>query len=496
MGEVSTVLANLATVFLLWRQNKLFERQNEIFAIQAGLARPEMPSAAPRPPRPSWLKEYWPFVAWMFLALLTFGVFGYGYYQRHLSSVSLWKFSPLLLGLAGFAVIGIRRKFRRRPASQTSDFAETSSSLAPQNIADVLIEYSHDDRDRSPFITADGRHLSSRDRPLLIKNVTTGRNALNVRIQPIVMHEKLVFKPDIVTCIVGGGEAEVVPEYEFIKGGMRGFQLNHLPLFLNELYSAHNRIDVNHESLNELYAEKSIWLEIHYESDGKQVISECELLFKRWHEQIRTGAHRIRLAGQQRAASAVGGAPRLLCKGVSSIKGAITVYEDDMTSSPLVSTARVVGRPFFYHLKIANEPTGTIERKVAKKVAGRVQMFHENGTPAARERLHRWENSPGPREVGKSADQLVAIDIPPNGIECNLDIAMKYESEDSFYTPNNETAMRIADAPGWREEDFKFPPGIYIAKVHLSGINVVTDLRCQIVNKGVGSKLEITPLGD
>jgi hypothetical protein len=490
MGEVSTVLANLATVFLLWRQNKLFERQNEIFAIQAGLARPEMPSATSRP---SWLKEYWPFVAWMFLALLTFGVFGYGYYQRHLGNVSLWKFSPLLLGLAGFAVISIRWRFARRPASQTSNFAETSSSLAPQNIADVLIEYSHDDRDRSPFITADGRHLSSRDRPLLIKNVTTGRNALNVRIQPIVMHEKLVFKPDIVTCVVGGGEAEVVPEYEFIKGGMRGFRLNHLPLFLNELYGGHNRIDIDHETFTEPFAEKSIWLEIHYESDGKQVISECELLFKRWHEQIRTGAHRIRLAGQQRTASAVDGAPRLLCKGVSSIKGAITVYEDDMTSSPLVSTARVVGRPFFYHLKIANEPTGTVDREIAKKVAGRVQMFHENGTPAAKDRLHRWEHKPGPKEAGKGADDLLAQDIPPNGVEYNLDIAMKYDDEDAFYTPNNETAMRVI--PGWREEEFKFPPGIYIAKVHLSGTNVVTDLRCQIVNKGVGSRLEITPLG-
>ena len=187
------------------------------------------------------------------------------------------------------------------------------------------------------------------------------------------------------------------------------------------------------------------------------------------------------------------GAPRLLCTGVSSHKGAITVYEDDMTSSPLVSTARVIGRPIFYHLKIANEPTGTVDRKVAEKIAGRVQIFHENGTPAARERLHRWENSPGPKEAGKSADQLVAIDIPPNGVECNLDIAMKYEEEDSFYTPNNETAMRHGQS-GWGGEDFKFPPGTYMAKVYLSGTNTVTDLRCQIVNKGVGSKLEITPL--
>jgi len=301
MGEVSTVLTNLVTIIFLWQQNQIFKKQNEIFAVQAGLARPEMRNAS----RP-WLKEYWPFVAWVFLAFLTLGVLGYGYYQHHPSNVSWWKVSPLLLGLGGFLVIRIRWSLGRKTPSQN-------------------------------------------------------------------------------------------------------------------------------------------------------------------------------------------GTPRLLCKGVSSHPGAITFYEDDMSSSPLVTTARVVGTPVFYHLNIANEPTGTVDRKIAEKVAGRVQVLHENGSPAAKERLHRWWNSPGPREVGKSADQLVAIDIPPNGVECNLDIAMKYEDEDSFYTPNNETAMWHGRS-GWREEDFKFPPGIYIAKVHLSGTNVVTDLRCQIVNKGIGSKLEITPL--
>lgn len=47
---------------------------------------------------------------------------------------------------------------------------------SPLDVADVLIVYGHDDRDRS---------VPSRDRPLLLKNVTPGKNALNVRVQPV-----------------------------------------------------------------------------------------------------------------------------------------------------------------------------------------------------------------------------------------------------------------------------------------------------------------------
>lgn len=88
----------------------------------------------------------------------------------------------------------------------------------------------------------------------------------------------------------------MVPEYEFMAGGgMRRFKLNHLPAFLNDLYSGEGQIKRNDDTRNELFVEKSLWLEIHYESDGQHVVSECELLFKRWHEQIRTGQHKLKL---------------------------------------------------------------------------------------------------------------------------------------------------------------------------------------------------------
>jgi hypothetical protein len=190
------------------------------------------------------------------------------------------------------------------------------------------------------------------------------------------------------------------------------------------------------------------------------------------------------------------GSPTLVCKGVSFHENPIVTNLVELTGSPPTTVLRreLIGVPVFYHLSIVNEPRGMADRKVAEKVAARVRIFHEDGTPAADERLHRWEHSPGPAEVGKEADQKLPLDIPPSGIECKLDIAMKYDDEDEFYTPNNETALR--GVPGWRDEEFKFPPGTYIAEIHFRGTNVVSDLRCRIKNKGKGERLEIELLSN
>jgi hypothetical protein len=199
-------------------------------------------------------------------------------------------------------------------------------------------------------------------------------------------------------------------------------------------------------------------------------------------------------ASKQRLDDVLEGVPKLVCKGVSWDDTAIVGNEMELQGSPPTPILRktIIGVPTFYHLRIANEPTGLINRKVAEKVAARVQLFHENGTPAANERLHRWKDSPGPAEAGKMADRLLPVDIPPSGVEYELDIAMKYDDDDAFYTPNNETVMRRS--LGWREKDFEFPIGIYIAEIHFRGPNVVSNLKCQMVNKGKGTKLEITPL--
>jgi hypothetical protein len=112
------------------------------------------------------------------------------------------------------------------------------------------------------------------------------------------------------------------------------------------------------------------------------------------------------------------GTPKLVCKGVSHHPNWIQMHGSPPV--PMLVEA-VIGNPEFYHLKIANEPSGVTDRKIAESVAARVQIFHEDGRPAADERLMRWEDSPGPGDpgVGKMADRLLPLDIPPAGLSTN-----------------------------------------------------------------------------
>jgi hypothetical protein len=109
MSESSTnlflVLSCILQTILAWQQNRIFERQNEIFSAQAGLERPEVPSVL----SPSRIRELWPFVTWVAVALLTTSAVVYGS-QRRDGTVS-WRFIvPTIVGLAAFAFVGIRRK--------------------------------------------------------------------------------------------------------------------------------------------------------------------------------------------------------------------------------------------------------------------------------------------------------------------------------------------------------------------------------------------------
>ena len=184
--------------------------------------------------------------------------------------------------------------------------------------------------------------------------------------------------------------------------------------------------------------------------------------------------------------------PTLICKKPTSHSQKITMNVMGMAGSPVVPTviSRVVGEPEFYHLPIENRPKGTRVRQTAKSVAGTVEILYQDGGVACARKLHRWEHAPDVTQAGKGADLQQAQDIAPNGIECKLDIAMKYDDEDSFYTPTNESSSYM----GFRDPRYKFAPGIYLADIELAGENICTRVRCRIVNAGEGQKLKIDVL--
>ncbi len=174
------------------------------------------------------------------------------------------------------------------------------------------------------------------------------------------------------------------------------------------------------------------------------------------------------------------GIPRLICRGHSEY---VWPIQD--------GTGNVIGIPTFYHLKIVNDPRGVADRKTAKQVVGTVEILYQDRRQACASKQHRWEHSRETAQVGREANLLGSQDIPPNGAEVLLDIAMKYDDEDDFYTPTNDTDMR--PYPGRRDVRYKFTPGEYIARIRLAGANVDTKLECKIVNGGKGKKLELIP---
>ena len=186
------------------------------------------------------------------------------------------------------ATAGSQAGFALQYAAPTTSLAEpiASGRIAPEpGFAEIVIEYSHNDRDP----------LVRRNKPLVVKNLTAGKDAYNVALTPMESpHDKLRFNPERIVRLAGGEEVEVVPEPGLLDGGYARQTPNHLPDFVAGLYNMNGRTDI--QALNEIYEERSLMLEVEYESEGKRMVSRCELLYTPWHRNIRTGKHTIRQA--------------------------------------------------------------------------------------------------------------------------------------------------------------------------------------------------------
>jgi hypothetical protein len=144
----------------------------------------------------------------------------------------------------------------------------------------------------------------------------------------------------------------------------------------------------------------------------------------------------------------------------------------------------------FYHLRVANEPKGIAGRETAKRLAGTVQICDENEIPLGPERIHRWAASAQIPGYPSKADLDLAIDIDPNGIPHLFDIALKFQEDAEFYTHNNQSVAQ----QGYRDPQFRFGPGTYIAVIKIKGSNANATFRCRIVNPGMNRKLTVTPM--
>jgi hypothetical protein len=80
-NDVIGIVVGLATIYLLWQQNRIFRQQNAIFAAQAGGS--TMPSENSTLRR---FGRYWPMFAMTTLMFLTWAAIWYDYHDRHRAS--------------------------------------------------------------------------------------------------------------------------------------------------------------------------------------------------------------------------------------------------------------------------------------------------------------------------------------------------------------------------------------------------------------------------
>jgi hypothetical protein len=127
-GDWTTIATDCVGVYLLWQQNQIFKRQNEIFASQAG--HPAMPSKTSLDTQ---LIRYWPTITMVALILVT----GYDIYDRHANGaasngIAWWPYGSILLLVAAGVGLMAGRLRRTQPASVSA--APSNNAKGPSKL--------------------------------------------------------------------------------------------------------------------------------------------------------------------------------------------------------------------------------------------------------------------------------------------------------------------------------------------------------------------------
>ncbi len=148
--------------------------------------------------------------------------------------------------------------------------------------------------------------------------------------------------------------------------------------------------------------------------------------------------------------------------------------------------AQVSDSPWLTRLTFSNEPDVSGSGVTASKVSGHIEFYD-----AARDRflfgmIGQWSDGDIAKAIGAGEKQ---VDIPPDGVPCYLNVALKYDEDDECYGINQDTAAR---APvDWRDQQRKLEHGLYTIKVLLHGDNLAETFWFGLINRGSSQRVRI-----
>ncbi len=164
------------------------------------------------------------------------------------------------------------------------DRPENKTPPVPADAPELVLDYNYSDQ--VPW----SHEVPSPDKPIIVKNVTPGRNAFNVTIRPLVTADGTAeFTPSLVSCIEGGNQAEFNARVEGITLPIR----NQLVDLLIKSYKEDNP---DYDMTRDLFGPKSFTVTIEYEdsSGHNRYAADCEITYTKWHNKTHPGKHRIR----------------------------------------------------------------------------------------------------------------------------------------------------------------------------------------------------------
>jgi hypothetical protein len=151
-------------------------------------------------------------------------------------------------------------------------------ALPVTSMPELVIEYVYSEQKKTPM----GSDYYGQDRPLIVRNVSEGKNAFNVRLLPLITPGgTATFQPEIVTCINGKGSAEFIAK---IENGPLLMKNQFVPL-LGRCYK-----DSGDLQNSELFKHKSFLLKIVYQdSTHNEYEATCEITYRHWKTEVNTG---------------------------------------------------------------------------------------------------------------------------------------------------------------------------------------------------------------